>query len=78
MRITRSAVVGSAAIAAVLIGIPLGEALFAELMHDLRELVFAHAGEPFGGARPGARVHAHVERAVAHEAETAGRVIELR
>src|SRR5205085_12674911 len=51
---------------------------FAIVADDLPYLLFFCARQPFGGAWPRARIHAHVERTVGAKREAARRVVELR
>src|SRR5689334_2704457 len=46
--------------------------------YDLPDFSFGRGGEPFGSRGPLGRIHAHVERRIAHEAESPMRSIELR
>src|SRR5262245_590487 len=45
--------------------------------YDLPNLLLRRTGKPFRGRNAATRVHAHVERRVVAETETAGRVVEL-
>src|SRR5690606_13836346 len=54
------------------------EALFSEPGDHLANLVDARTSEPRRNGLPACRIHAHVERAVRPEAETARWIVELR
>ena len=54
------------------------EALFSECRDHLANLRLARSREPCGNRFAARRIHAHVERAVRPEAETACGVVELR
>ena len=56
---------------------PARRRLFAELAKNARQLFFRVAVDHFGGRQFPARIHPHVERAVAHQAETAIGIFEL-
>jgi hypothetical protein len=47
-------------------------------VHHLPDFVFFGAVKPFGGADAPRGIHAHVERSLAREAESAPRLVELR
>ncbi len=55
-----------------------GEAFLSEAADHVADLVAVGAGEPGGCALTALRVHAHVERTVVLETETAGGFIKLR
>ena len=51
--------------------------LFAELVQHPADLLLRCACEPVGGGHTRARVHSHVERTIAHDAESAFGLVEL-
>ena len=60
-----------------LAGDPARGRLFAELAENSRQLFFRIAVDDFRGGQFPARIHPHVERAVAHETETAIGIFQL-
>ncbi len=55
----------------------LGKTLFAEFLEYLGDVGLGRRGDPGGGTLPPTRIHAHVQGAVLHEAETALGIVEL-
>ncbi|MNE53145.1 hypothetical protein D3C80_1478540 [compost metagenome] len=59
-------------------GHALGETLFAVLLEHPGDFLFAGAGDPLRRTDATRRVHAHVQRAVIEEAESALGIVQLR